>query len=315
MTQAGLNTVNLSKINTFQQALLLILILVGSTVLVSSMVVHTRKRAFERRFAGVLEEQIKQEKALRPNSKPFSRALSRKRTGASGLEQLPIDGVVVRGRAIRSPVGELSPDGSMRNPENPDDRPPAERLNLVTTAASEEAIHEQAIDSHDPHELYLANGVSEIEPISNTGQHIRFVQNSTTPLTSPKPHKRVLSMSGVGVRPELENHPRLARTPSRPISAESHSREGRGQDRPSTARYFESDGVIDRNSQFHSLSSAERERLGGVEYRAVTLLETIILSYYVLWQLIGCLGLGAWIAHNQRETTLRTYTLFPFETN
>lgn len=81
-----------------------------------------------------------------------------------------------------------------------------------------------------------------------------------------------------------------------------------GKARPSIRvvyRYFPTSGFIGRNSQFHSLTLAERERLGGVEYRAVTLLAIIVPLYFVLWQLLGSLGLGAYIANYRADTTLQ----------
>jgi Trk-type K+ transport system membrane component len=53
-----------------------------------------------------------------------------------------------------------------------------------------------------------------------------------------------------------------------------------------------------QNSQFHGLTTEERERLGGCEYRALRVLSVIVPLYFVLWQLLGCLALGAWINHN-----------------
>jgi len=50
MTESGLNPVNLSQITTWQQVLLWILMVIGSTVWVSILTVLARKRAFERRF-------------------------------------------------------------------------------------------------------------------------------------------------------------------------------------------------------------------------------------------------------------------------
>jgi hypothetical protein len=50
MTEAGLNTINLSELNTFQQFLLLLLILMGSSIWVSAWVVGVRRRAFRGRL-------------------------------------------------------------------------------------------------------------------------------------------------------------------------------------------------------------------------------------------------------------------------
>lgn len=60
-----------------------------------------------------------------------------------------------------------------------------------------------------------------------------------------------------------------------------------------------------RNAQFHDLTSEERDRLGGCEYQALRVLSVIVPLYFVLWQLLGCLALGAWINNNQPETPLR----------
>jgi Trk-type K+ transport system membrane component len=60
-----------------------------------------------------------------------------------------------------------------------------------------------------------------------------------------------------------------------------------------------------RNSQFHGLSSEERDRLGGCEYQALRVLSVIVPVYFFLWQLLGCLALGAWINHNQPEPPVR----------
>lgn len=56
---------------------------------------------------------------------------------------------------------------------------------------------------------------------------------------------------------------------------------------------------ISRNSSFHHLSERERLRLGGAEYRAVSLLSIIVPLYFLLWQLLGGIGVGAYVARNK----------------
>ena len=41
-----------------------------------------------------------------------------------------------------------------------------------------------------------------------------------------------------------------------------------------------------------------------MEYRAVTLLAVVVPVYFVLWQLLGCVGLGAWVAVNAPEVAV-----------
>ncbi|EME82717.1 uncharacterized protein MYCFIDRAFT_203372 [Pseudocercospora fijiensis CIRAD86] len=75
MTLAGLNTVNLSTLNTFQQFWLFLLIIIGSAVLVSAFVVQIRKRAFETKFKDVVlkERQRRMERRSRSRSRAGSR--------------------------------------------------------------------------------------------------------------------------------------------------------------------------------------------------------------------------------------------------
>lgn len=60
-------------------------------------------------------------------------------------------------------------------------------------------------------------------------------------------------------------------------------------------------GFIGRNSTFHDLSPAERENLVGLEYKAVGLLSIIVPAYFVVWQLLGAISVGAWINNYQSE--------------
>ena len=59
MTGAGLNTVDLSSLNTFQQLILFFLLMVGSHIIISSTVLHVRKRAFESKFHGISEARLR----------------------------------------------------------------------------------------------------------------------------------------------------------------------------------------------------------------------------------------------------------------
>lgn len=74
-------------------------------------------------------------------------------------------------------------------------------------------------------------------------------------------------------------------------------------DKDDPDHYFDAaEGWTSRNSQFHGLTERERERLGGYEYRAVALLAWLVPAYYVLFQLLGCLGCAAWVAYNRPDT-------------
>ncbi|KAG6360420.1 hypothetical protein INS49_011480 [Diaporthe citri] len=64
---------------------------------------------------------------------------------------------------------------------------------------------------------------------------------------------------------------------------------------------------VGRNGQFFDLTEEQREYLGGVEYRALKILFTIVCVYFVLWQLLGAIALGAWLyVHSQSITAVNT---------
>lgn len=59
--------------------------------------------------------------------------------------------------------------------------------------------------------------------------------------------------------------------------------------------------------------SAEREELGGVEYKAVSVLSWIVSLYFFLFLLLGIIGVGTWLQANHPEVT-RVNGLDPFWT-
>ena len=294
---------NLSVLNTFQQIILFLLIMLGSPILVSSAVVHVRRKAFERRFKNIIEE-AREKRRSRRNSglmSPLSFTFSRKRSSSAVR---PEANGVVRGNAIDNHLDLADEVGAIQTNDRQRD---GENLHITdSTAVTDgtggdlEAGHLSRSEVHEEEDTGFPR-------LSASSQRIRFAEPNapSSPLTQ-RPHRRLLSMSGVGARPDIMNHPKKARSPAPqiPLAALTPANEKESM-LHGTHRYFKSGGFIGRNSQFHSLTLAERERLGGVEYRAVTLLAVIVPLYFISWQLFGCLGLGAWVAYNAADTALQ----------
>ncbi|KAL4880939.1 cation transport protein-domain-containing protein [Aspergillus karnatakaensis] len=80
-----------------------------------------------------------------------------------------------------------------------------------------------------------------------------------------------------------------------------------------TQKYFESKGLISRNSQFHGLTLEERERLQGVEYKAVSFLSAIVPLYWLSFLCLGIVGMGTWLEVNKPQIP-RENGLSPFWT-
>ncbi|KAI5356582.1 Putative cation transporter [Septoria linicola] len=63
--------------------------------------------------------------------------------------------------------------------------------------------------------------------------------------------------------------------------------------------YFDWTATTGRNSMFMGLTSAQREELGGIEYRALKTLAKILGCYYVGFHVLGMTVLLPWIKHTQ----------------
>ena len=224
MTEAGLNTVNLSQMTTWQQMMLLFLILLGSTIWVSIWTVLARKHVFERRFKDIVRAE--RERALHRNAtfalpkigKTFS---FRKATTVSAGSEAVLPGTQI-------PT-----------------RPPAQRASSLP-------------DMHEKREGDTAQDgpATNSRPASPDG-HIAFVD---------APHPRQDAEAGETPVTAAKDLFHLLKT-----------------------------SVPGRHGEFHSLTIEQRERLGGCEYRALRILSYVVPVYFVLWQLLGCVALGAWM--------------------
>jgi hypothetical protein len=291
-TEAGLNTVNLSTLNTFQQFVLFFLIIIGSAIFVSAFVVHVRRRAFEHSFRTQLEQERRrtgdeddsngglQQVSHNPVRDCANEADSDQST-SYGIPQLTQE-QILRGdiglpfSGSRS-LSALSPDHD-KLPDALLTSPPAEVNDIIASGPSFSL--DQTLDSRQQDHITFA---------SETRFH-------TSSRDGGSPLRRALTFSGVG-----------ARSPSRTRSLLTmhsgslhHFPYAWQQDKNYE---LTSAASISRNSNFHHLTKTDRLRLGGREYRAVAFLGWIVPIYFVLWQLLGCLGLGAYINRYYANTT------------
>ncbi|KAI4199851.1 MAG: hypothetical protein LQ348_001821 [Seirophora lacunosa] len=296
MTLTGLNTVNLSEINTFQQVILFLLLLLGSAITVSMVVVFVRLKAFERRFKTIVEEEKRKQKergslrrrmTFRPNS------VSRRSTGLdsargdlsgrrNGNVSAAADGVDAKDLEMGGKVLPVTEDESHETPAK------REPLTINTSTGS----HVAQQDNNDDHPAFPSGSVRK--------RGVTFAQVPETP-TRIAPLARLLSMQGVGARHDLPNHPVRSVGPTTFLSPVEERHE---KVNPSDLiHHFSIPGILGRNSQFSNLSIADRERLGGVEYRTLELLAIVVPLYFIAWQFLGAIGMGAWIARNGRSLT------------
>ncbi|KAK0714269.1 cation transport protein-domain-containing protein [Apiosordaria backusii] len=262
MTEAGLNTVNLSQMATWQQTLLFLLIIFGSSIWVSIWTVVARKHAFEQCFRDVLQASHGGSALSLPrlprflsSRRPLSSHSTQPRTVAYRL------GSVDNQHILRPQVGRLGSDDGI---------PASSRPNTGNNnrASQELPVNPAHIVFAEPHRPNTG-AHNEIHATSTAAQH--------TPLDNQPVHR-----NGV-----------------------AHDRPAEGGKREFSMRNFLAHRASSRNAQFHDLTREEREHLGGCEYRALKVLSLIVPVYFILWQLLGCLALGAWINRNQPGPPLR----------
>jgi hypothetical protein len=290
--------------------------MMGSAIFVSTGILHIRKRAFEKK----LEELAARKLRTRPG-RVLSFSLSRRRESNTGAQTDAIASGAVRGSIIKEYHEENYPETTeLEQDETAPSRRSAGRgppqvdtalTSIVSTSdsvASRERRGEQANAQSDisnkPNE-HISFG----DPKSPTKQE-RRLSNQMQPIR--RTHTRLFNGSGVGVR-GLDQHPRNAR-PIQPLSEASTANDssidkelGLKRKAGSLAgidKYLKTiDGDIGRNSQFHNLTEKERRKLGGIEYDAICLLSYVVPTYFVLWQLLGALGVGAWFQVNAPNLT------------
>ncbi|KAM0127297.1 hypothetical protein ACHAP3_008865 [Botrytis cinerea] len=286
MTEAGLNTVNLSTLTTFQQVILWLLIVVGSAIFVSVATVRTRKRAFEVRFGEVVgryKEERRRER-MRSGSRD---AMGSRRGDGNGLMRAnwtfpPTSGgnggedalEMEEGLKVR-PVGGEGDDNCM-------------------TAISEISPRGGIPKDMGDHITFAPNAY----PVNGKGKANDVTVGSSNNETAT-PARSTNFQFPTSISENTIKH-RVQET-STPIQ---QTQTGQQDLAPLQYPSYLNPNTTGRNAQFHGLSRAEREHLGGVEYRAISFLAWLVPLYFILWQLLGGIGLGAYMAYNKSNVAL-----------
>ncbi|KAL8658564.1 MAG: hypothetical protein Q9226_000898 [Calogaya cf. arnoldii] len=302
MTMTGLNTVNLSELNTFQQFILFLLLLLGSPISVSWGVVFVRLKAFERRFKTIVEEQKRKQKergSLRRRMTFRSNSVSKVSTG----HDTTVNGEL-RGR--HDNATSLEKDATAK-----EDLETGSRFPPIEEEEADEATPKRGpltVDTRTTALLSDSDKTDDFIDLPNGTRRkrgITFAQPSpVSPTTKIAPLARILSIQGVGARHDIPNHPlRIARPEDFLSPIEENQEKNKFADMVDLIRHFSVPGMVGRNSHFSGLSFEDRERLGGVEYRALEILIIVVPLYYFSWQILAAIGMGAWVANNGRELT------------
>ncbi|KAK7746094.1 hypothetical protein SLS62_009554 [Diatrype stigma] len=296
MTEAGLNTVNLSQMTTWQQVMLWLLIIAGSSIWVSIWTILVRKHAFERRFREIVKRENERRLESRgshqhlPLSDRFrSLGKSQSRPITSGYASVPEPG---------SGPGPVTHDaaGAVLPISNPvDGRPigskvPPSTNNAAPVSGDDDEERRRALAS--PHSPKSAPTARADHVVFAEDPRVNAMSTSVVASESGAPVRRQAPSSGTNPQPdELKGGAAAAVVPN--SSALRRDSVVSGSDDIKRVRRGRG------SAPFRDLTSEERESLGGTEYRALKLLSVLVPGYWFLWQFAGSVALGAWIALHQ----------------
>lgn len=253
---------------TWQQIMLWLLIVIGSSMWVSIWTILVRKHAFERRFREIVRRENERRLESRGSHsvlplterlRSLGRSQSRHITGGHGS------------------VPELEP--------GPVTRDTAGNILPISQPADGRLIGSKVPSSKDDP---LTNGVKEEDAKPSPSPRSAPVGRADHVVFAADPRENAISTS---VAPENTAIRRQVPSNNEELKgATAFWRHG-----------FLPSGKVKRNAQFHNLTSHERESLGGTEYRALKLLSVLVPMYWFIWQFLGSISLGAWIANNQPQ--------------
>ncbi|WQF82584.1 Putative cation transporter [Colletotrichum destructivum] len=255
-TTSGLNTVDISKLSTAQQAIIALMMILGSPVFVSIFTIWLRARVFEKRFEDIVEAE---------------RNRRIKKTGTI---------VGMAGAMIGLPVMSSFKGSKRKQKKGRHERQAEADAFQLTGSTSREKGHDRSQSQTTDQESAPSGMLESIEE----GRKLGVSTSSTEPL-SPKSN---------------------ATTRRRPFSRDD-GRQHISESFDFKTFIHENKKSVGRNGQFFDLTEEQREYLGGVEYRALKILFTIVCVYFALWQLLGAITLGAWsYGHSQSITAVNS---------
>lgn len=278
MTEAGLNTVNLSQMTTWQQIMLWLLIVLGSSIWVSIWTVLARKHSFEKRFKDIARRNtLRKSKSVdrRRSDIPLARklrTLSRSKTTMLAQENAERE---VDSRRVNGNGGKDGSNGS-------------NKVLSISGPMSMQRMREPVPASREDSPAAAANTTVEASrPETATRDHIAFAD--------PEERRARATTTGADLGAGLSR---------RHTQADGAALEAGLPQQEMSHRDFLTAKKVGRNAQFHGLTDDEREHLGGTEYRALKVLSIAVPVYFFSWQILGCIALGAWIATYQPQPAL-----------
>ncbi|KAI1929098.1 hypothetical protein LOZ65_001852 [Ophidiomyces ophidiicola] len=317
-TVTGLNTVDLKEMKLYQQIAVWFIPMLGNMCFVNVVVVYVRLYWFEKKFKDIVRfSRLPSSERSRAHllSVESSKAVKSDDTTTSHnirvLRPDPIDEDVnwsaLRQRSAAERTSASVPD------------PPAPALEQTTSVdnTAERGAPQHITFSSDtfdkpnrgkalripgPREFERGQRVQEVDEDEDEADMSKSVDDAGAAGPSDTFRKLPTMESFLSRAASIEHAASSAfiiggtsksrsRSRSRGALSRTSSKATNAQQLP----YLSYAPTIGRNSKFLGLTEEQKEELGGIEYRSLRLLLKIAGGYYVIWHIIGAIGLVAWI--------------------
>ncbi|KAI2965125.1 hypothetical protein CBS147323_5947 [Aspergillus niger] len=310
-TESGLNTVDVKDMKLYQQLFIYFVPIVSNLGFINILVVVVRLLWFEKRLKeiapGVLDRKSNpsSSNAARYDPEAHPRALSEPSTSENG----PVDSTEKKEvddgqRLVGSKIGHVVPErprstGNVRPENNNSDSHAAGISRSISFADTTKALYIPSPRERDrgvpiaevqrgPGEDVIEEDDEDAETERRNSENTDELSENGRSATGGLPFERVASsLFVIGKQPSRAREPSLR--PAISLSKDANLPELSVQ------------ATLGRNSQFHNLTAADRERLGGIEYRSLRLLLKIVIGYFVGLHVFGVVCLVPWILHSNRK--------------
>lgn len=271
MTETGLNTINVSVLNTWQQAMLTLLMIFGSYIFISIVVVYARKRAFETRFKDMVQE-FKAEHAAK-RWKIRANSFARSKFQSSSSTRQPRKPSVSMAQ-LSSIYSSLSHVGKHRQSSGAlADLGHLEDVNTSRRRKSSGAVADLSLGEHA---RIQADGSNDERNLAGHEDPMDLRPSRSAPAI------RFSNLKAFGGENETEHV----------TSFPAHINDVLDR------------AVIGRNSSMHVLNATDRTLIGGAEYRAVRLFCWIVPVYFIAFQVFFAVSTALWIGIHDPSVSL-----------
>ncbi|KAJ6007177.1 hypothetical protein N7499_000841 [Penicillium canescens] len=305
-TESGLNTIDLKELKTYQQVYVYLIPILGNLGFVNIIVVIVRLHWFEKHLRAVSSSLLKPEAPKGRNASFDVEATADKKQGLHNK----------RHPESRYDTSGDKPKESVLGSENqidPEYNPTETEQEHISHTASPLATRTIQFGDETPEydgqtkALYIPppwkrSPIVEIENETNDCDDAVSTKLKPTDSNIPGPSyfQRTTSNMKSTTR-QLERVVSIMFRPGGSASFDTSSRQRSTQEKPTYKALalpnISSQASMGRNSQFYNLTTEDRERLGGIEYRSLKLLLKIVTAYFIGIHLFGAICLVGWIQH------------------